>query len=113
MTEIYYMDGRALPPANGGVKCRRADLESGESGRDEGGFLHRVVLRTGVLSWVFSYRDLTPTACRQLLEVLPQKDCFLLQGEDARRCYLEEISTHRRDTLQGTVYDVTLTVREC
>ena len=110
----YLIDGKALPEANGGVKLRFSDLESGETGLDESGFLHRVVLRRGLRSWEFAYRELTPTAYGALLALLPQKDSFLLQCQEGQiLCWLESLTAARRDSLQGPVYQLCFTLKEC
>lgn len=110
----YYIDGVPLPLPSGGVKLRRSDLESGESGLDESGFYHKDVLRQGLGRWELSYRDLTPGAYAGLLALLPKQSTFLFShGEQTTQCCMEDVTAKCRRSLQGDVYDLQLTVAEC
>ncbi len=110
----YYIDGEKLPELGGSVTLQMTDLESGETGRDEAGFFHRAVLRQGLRSWEFSYRELTPRAYTALMAQLPRKDSFLLKGDsDAVRCWLASLEASRAESLKGPVYRLCFTVKEC
>lgn len=41
------------------VECEYNDLDSDETGRDESGVMHRIVLRRGVKKWSLTYDTLT------------------------------------------------------
>ena len=112
-TNEYYMDGVALP-GGGLAVCRSADLESGDTGRDEAGFLHRWVLRRGLRRWEISYRDMDDTAARGLLAQLPRQDSWLFQCPQGQiLCHLAEVTQRQRTTLTGTKHEITLTIEEC
>ncbi len=114
LTEAYYIDGVPMPLPGGGVKLRYSHLESGEAGVDESGFYHRDLLRRGLRSWEIRYRGLTPGAYRALLAKLPQTDSFTLSidGQTAL-CRQGDVDVGCRETLQGPVYDLCLTLQEC
>ena len=112
-TNEYYIDGVALP-GGGLAVCRTADLEAGDTGRDESGFLHRWVLRQGLRRWEFSYRDMDDAAAGALLAQLPRQDSWLLTCPEGQTlCHLKETTHRQRTTLTGTNHDITLTIEEC
>lgn len=112
-TNAYYMDGVSLP-AGGVAVCRAKDLEAGDTGRDQSGFLHRWVLRRGLRRWEIAYRELSDRAARALLDSLPRKDTCILSGpEGSVLCHLDEVTHRCRDSLAGTRHEITILIEEC
>ena len=112
-TNEYYLEGAALI-GGGAVVCRVADLESGDTGRDEAGYLHRWVLRKGLRRWEITYRDLSESDGAALLNQLPKVEEFLLEGpEGSCMCYVKEVTHRRRQTLTGYSWEITITLEEC
>lgn len=58
-TTLFQINGQPmlLPDAEVGVSYE--DLDSGDSGRDESGVMHRYLVRSKVAVWSFSYGHLT------------------------------------------------------
>ena len=110
-TQGYTLQGKALP-AGGVVTVKQADLDAPETGRDESGYLHRVVLRHGLRTWEFSYRDLTAAQLAALQALLPQGQCCLTWAEGTADCYLAAFTVTGRQTLTGTAVNATLTLKE-
>ena len=112
-TNEYYMDGVPLP-AGGVAVCRAQDLEAGDTGRDESGYLHRWVLRRGLRRWEMAYRDMADRDARELLGSLPQKDSFLLTCPEGEvLCHLKEITDRHCQSLTGYAHDITILIEEC
>lgn len=55
----FLIDGQPILVPDADIAVSYEDLDSSESGRDEGGFMHRVVLRTDVRKIPLSYAFLS------------------------------------------------------
>ena len=71
LTELYQIDGKSLLAPDAGVEMSFEDLDAAESGRDESGFMHRIVARSKVGVWNFNYSHLTGAEYAYLLSILP------------------------------------------
>lgn len=58
-TYLFTINGKPMLVPDEEVGFNYEDLESSDSGRDESGIMHRVVVRYKVPSWSFSYSHLT------------------------------------------------------
>ena len=118
LTEIYRMDGKAMPIPDAGVVMTFADVDAPESGRDEAGFYHRIPLRYKVGSWTFTYHRMGLEAYRYLESILPRNGSFLFHrpgatGEAESLCRLEKFEVTLETLPSGRYRDVTFTVTEC
>jgi len=55
----FQIDGKPILVPDEGVEISLADLDAEDSGRDESGFMHRVVLRKGVKTFGLTYKSLS------------------------------------------------------
>ena len=76
MTWLYAINGKAMLVPDGGVEMQFSDLDSGESGRDESGFMHRIVKRYKVGAWSFRYDTLTKQEYGYMRSILPESGSF-------------------------------------
>lgn len=76
VSDLYQINGKPMLAPDAGVEMSFEDLDSADSGRDESGFMHRVVLRHKVGVWSFSYSHLTKDEYAYMLSVLPQSGSF-------------------------------------
>lgn len=76
LTELYQINGKPMLAPDAGVEMSFEDLDSSESGRDESGFMHRIVVRNKVGAWNFSYSHLTEAEYAYLLSILPHSGSF-------------------------------------
>jgi hypothetical protein len=58
------------------------DLDSDDSGRDESGFMHRLIKRHKVGAWSFQYGSLTQAEYSYMLSILPQGGTFTFTYPD-------------------------------
>lgn len=72
----FLIDGQPIlvPDADITVGCE--DLDAPESGRDEGGFMHRMVMRTDVLTIPLAYASLTRDEYRYMKSLFRGKSEF-------------------------------------
>lgn len=76
LTQLYQIDGAPLLAPDAGVEMSFEDLDAAESGRDESGFMHRIVARNKVGVWNFNYSHLTEAEYAYLLSILPAGGSF-------------------------------------
>lgn len=55
----FLIDGKPILSPDAGISISTSDLDADDSGRDESGIMHRVVLREGVKTWGLTYSFLT------------------------------------------------------
>lgn len=58
-TYDFLINGEPVLVPDAGVGFSYEDLDDESSGRDEGGFMHRFIVRTKVGNWAFTYSSLT------------------------------------------------------
>lgn len=58
-TNLFKINGKPILVPDAGVSFSYEDLDDSTTGRDEGGFMHRFVLRQNVGKWGFTYKSLT------------------------------------------------------
>lgn len=58
-TDLFQIDGQPMLAPDKDMAISLEDVEASDSGRDESGFLHRIVMRQAVGRWTFSYTGLT------------------------------------------------------
>lgn len=57
--DFYQVDGQPMPAPDEEPEFSFADLDASDSGRDESGVMHRIVVREKVGTWSFSYAHLS------------------------------------------------------
>ena len=82
LTDLYQLDGKPLIAPDQDVEMSFEDLDDAQSGRDESGFMHRIVARHKVGVWTFHYSHLTGDQYRYLLSVLPKGGTFAFTYPD-------------------------------
>lgn len=58
-TQLFQINGKPMLAPDSEVVVSYSDLDASDAGRDESGFMHRIVVRHKVGSWKFSYSHLT------------------------------------------------------
>ncbi|MBE6926054.1 MAG: hypothetical protein E7461_04335 [Ruminococcaceae bacterium] len=121
VSSLYAIDGKFLLTPDAGVQMQFTDLDDGESGRDEKGYMHRKVLRQKVKKWQFVYSVLTQEEYRYMRAVLSTGGTFRFtypdpdEPSEARTCtaYLSEYGIVWQSALQGLYRNLKFDVIEC
>ena len=74
--EDYKVDGSALLVPDADVEITGNDLDSADSGRDESGVMHRIMVRSRVKTWEFHYSHLTEEEYRYMKNLFNGKSVF-------------------------------------
>ena len=85
MRKFYYdfqIDDDPILVPDADVKLEPTDLDSEESGRDENGFMHRIVLRHDVKTWSLNYAILSGDDYRYMESLFAGKDHFEVKYRD-------------------------------
>ena len=117
----YLIDGKPMPLPDREVEMSFEDLDHPEAGRDEAGFMHRLVARYKVGSWGFVYSCLTRETYAQLLELLPQNGSFVFSYPDPLDpeqykhtvAYLSRYSIVWQDASTGLYRNLKFSIIEC
>lgn len=79
---FFLIDGEPLLAPDEGVTVTYTDLDADDTGRDEAGFMHRIVLRHGVGTWAFKYSALTEEERRYMERLFDGKTDFTFTHPD-------------------------------
>ena len=118
---LYAIDGKYLLTPDAGVQMTFSDLDDGESGRDETGYMHRNILRRGVKKWQFLYSALSQEEYRYMRAVLSGSGTFSFSYPDpdeptkTKSCnaYLSEYGVVWQSAKSGLYRNLKFDVIEC
>lgn len=115
----FLIDGRPILVPDADVEISMEDMESDESGRDECGVMHRILLREKVKSWGLSYGSLTREEYVYMLSLLEGKVSFGVEvrGADgqvtAHRAYCSNVGITVHNKRTGIYKNFKLNIMEC
>ena len=92
-TELFKINGVPMLAPDAEVAVSYEDLDSADSGRDESGFMHRIVVRYKVGSWKFEYAHLTEAEKQYMESLFPDEDSFQFQHPSRRNSDQPEVTT--------------------
>ena len=75
-TNLFQINGAAMLAPDAQVEVSYQDLDASDAGRDESGFMHRMVVRHKVGSWKFTYAHLTEDERRYMEGLFPNEETF-------------------------------------
>ena len=87
VTDLFQINGFSMLAPDQGVEMSFQDIDAPDAGRDEGGFMHRSVLRRKVGVWNFVYSCLTKQEyayMRSLIDAAAGSFAFTYPGEDGK-----------------------------
>ena len=121
LTELYKIDGMPMVAPDADVQMSFEDLDSAQSGRDEAGFMHRILVRRKVGVWEFSYSHLTGQEYAYMMSILPKGGSFVFTHPSRQDSTVAE-DTHAYISKYGIVWhsaktdsyrNLTFSVIEC
>lgn len=75
-TNLFTINGKPMLVPDGNVSISYEDLNASDSGRDESGVMHRIILRHNVATWKFSYSHLTEEEKQYMESLFPEAPTF-------------------------------------
>ena len=73
---LFMINGKPILAPDEEVGFNYEDLDSSDSGRDQSGIMHRIVVRYKVPSWSFSYSNLTEEEKQYMESLFPDEPTF-------------------------------------
>ena len=80
--EDFKIDGKPMLVPDADVALSFADLDSSDSGRDESGVMHRIVVRERVATWGFNYSRLSAEEFKYMRALFAGKADFTFTYRD-------------------------------
>lgn len=119
--DFYQVDGVPLLAPDSGAEFSFADLDAADSGRDESGVMHRIVVREKVGTWGFSYARLTDEELSYLRGLFAGKAQFAFThpafgGSDATEtctAYMSQCSALWKDQRTGDWRNFKFNIIQC
>lgn len=117
--EDYKIDGEPMLVPDQDVSLSYADLDSSDSGRDESGVMHRIVVRHRVATFGFNYSELTAEEYKYMRSLLDGKTDFLFTYRDLNgylvetRAYCSNDSITYHNAKLGLYKNLKFNIIEC
>lgn len=112
--EAFQVDGAALLAPDAGVELSFQDLDAQAAGRDEAGYMHRIVLREKVRTWGFSYAILTREEYEYMMALFRGKGAFVFTAEgESLAAYCAKASITLYDRKQKLYRNLKFNIIEC
>ena len=75
-TNIFRINGKPMFAPDEDVAVSYSDLDADDSGRDESGYMHRIVVRYKMGTWSFEYSHITEEEKRYMEELFGNEPDF-------------------------------------
>ena len=119
--DFYQVDGVSMLVPDGEPGFSFADLDAADSGRDESGVMHRMLVREKVGSWDFTYDYLTDEELTYLRDLFAGKAQFsfthpvLGSSGETESCtaYMSQYSAVWKNRRTGLWRNFTFTIIQC
>ena len=117
--EDYLIDGKPMLVPDADVSLSFSDLDSSDSGRDESGAMHRLVVRERVATWGFNYSKLTAEEYKYMRSLFAGKPEFTFTYRDLdgylveTRAYCSNDSITYHNARLGLYQNLKFNIIEC
>lgn len=119
--DFFRIDGQPLPAPDADPAFSFADLDASDSGRDESGVMHRIVVREKVGSWTFCYSHLTDAEYNRIIGLFAGKATFAFTHPrpgsstetEVSTCYCSNYSIAWRNARTGLWNDLKFNIIQC
>lgn len=115
----YLVDGVPILVPDANLSISRTDLDASDTGRDESGYMHRIIVRERVQTWKFSYSDLTAEEYLYMTSLFSGKPefSFTYRGIDGEEktttAYCSNDSITYRNARTGLYKNFKFNIIEC
>ena len=117
--EDFKIDGKPMLVPDEDIAISLADLDDADSGRDESGVMHRIVVRERVGTWGFNYSSLTTEEYKYMRSLIAGKPDFAFTYRDLNgdlvetRAYCSNDSITYHNAKLGIYKNLKFNIIEC
>lgn len=120
-TDFFQINGVAMLAPDAQVEVSYEDLDAADAGRDESGYMHRIVVRHKVGSWKFTYSHLTEEERSYMENLFRNADTFQfthptrLDAEQTEQtlCYRSKFGISWQNARTGLWSGYSFSIIEC
>ena len=118
-TEVFTVNGLPMLVPDEEVSMSFEDLDASDSGRDESGVMHRIVVRQKVASWGFTYSHLTEEERQYMESLFPETATFSFGhpartgGVEVSTCYRSKYGIVCKNVMTGLWSNYSFNIIEC
>lgn len=120
-TNLFTINGKPMLVPDAEVTVSYEDVDAADSGRDESGVMHRMVVRYKVAAWKFTYAYLTEEEKRYMESLFPEAPSFAFSHpartdasrQETTQCYRSKLGISWLDARRGLWSGYSFSVIEC
>ena len=120
-TDLFLINGQPMLAPDADISFSYEDLDSSDSGRDESGVMHRIVVRYKVGSWSFEFSHLTEADMQYMESLFGETPDFLFthpsrtnSGEQVTtKCYRSKYGIAWHNAKTGMWRNYKFNIIEC
>ena len=117
----FKINGKPMLAPDADVGISYADLDSEDSGRDEAGYMHRIVIRYKLGTWSFNYAKITEEEKQYIERLFGNTPDFEFTHPDriqsdklvTKRCYRSNYGIAWRNAVTGDWRNYKFNIIEC
>lgn len=121
LVNFFLVNGKPMFAPDADVAFSFNDLDGSESGRDEAGYMHRIVIRYKVGTWSFEYSDITQEEMQHMESLFPEAPDFEFTRPDridpsklvTTRCYRSKYGISWKNARTGQYRNYKFNIIEC
>lgn len=95
-SNLFTINGQPFLAPDENVSVSYEDIDSDESGRDEAGYMHRVVVRYKVGTWTFEFSHITEEEKQYMESLFPDAPDFEFGHPSRKDASVQEVTTAYR-----------------
>lgn len=121
LSSLFQVNGSSMFAPDADVGFSFEDLDAPDSGRDESGIMHRIVVRYKVGKWSFEYSSITEEEIQYMESIFPDGEDFTFTHPsrtdssvpEATRCYRSKYALSWRNAITGLWKNYKFDIIEC
>lgn len=92
-TDLFTINGKPMFFPDADIEVQYNDVDASDSGRDESGYMHRIVARYKLGTWSFVYSNITEAEKQYMESLFPDAPDFEFGHPSRHDASVQEVST--------------------
>lgn len=93
LTNLFTINGKPMFGPDADIEVQYADVDASDSGRDESGFMHRIVARYKLGTWSFHYSFISEEEKNYMESLFPDEPDFEFGHPSRLDASVQEVTT--------------------